>query len=297
MKRMKPATFTYLQPKTVEESLKYLAEFGDDAKVISGGQSLIPLLNMRLATPGYLIDLGGITDLKNIHADDETIFIGALTKQVDVERSPLIKEKCPLLHEAIRFIGNAQIRNRGTVGGSIAHADPSAELPCVLSALRGNIVIASDDDERIVTPDEFFLTYLLTSLEPNEIIKEIQFPVLSPTSGSAFVELSRTHGDFAIVCVAAVLDLDESGKITFARLAIGGASSVPLVMEDVETLLVGHSPDEELFRRAGEKVTELIEPDSDLHASAEYRRKVSSVLTIRALKMAAERAKKGGAQV
>jgi CO/xanthine dehydrogenase FAD-binding subunit len=291
---MKPAPFNYLRPKTTEEALSYLAEYGEDAKVLSGGQSLIPLLNMRLSTPEYLIDLGGINELNYINLENETLSIGALTRHVDVERSSLIKEKCPLLYEAIRFVGHRQIRNRGTVGGSIAHADPSAELPCVLSALRGNIVIVSSEEERVVTPEEFFLTYLLTTIEPNEIIKEIQFPVLSSTCGSAFIEISRTHGDFAMVEVAAVLDLDENDRISFARLAVGGASSVPCVLEEVEEFLIGHSPGEVIFKKAAEMVKGFIEPEGDLHATAEHRSQLSSVLTFRALNIAAERAKRGG---
>ncbi|MEH7253413.1 xanthine dehydrogenase family protein subunit M [Neobacillus niacini] len=291
---MKPAPFNYLRPETIEEALSYLSKYGEDAKVLSGGQSLIPLLNMRLSTPEYLIDIGGVKGLNYINLENETLSIGALTRHVDVERSSLIREKCPLLYEAIRFVGHGQIRNRGTIGGSIAHADPSAELPCVLSALRGNIVIANSDEERVVSPEEFFLTYLLTTIEPNEIIKEVQFPVLSPTCGSAFVEISRTHGDFAMVEVAAVLDLDENGRISFARLAVGGASSVPCVLEEVEEFLIGHSPSEGIFKQASEKVKDFIDPEGDLHASEDHRRQLSSVLTFRALNIAAKRAKRGG---
>lgn len=290
---MKPAKFNYLRPTTVEEALELLSKYGEDAKILSGGQSLIPLLNMRLSTPHYLIDLSQVAELKYIRTDNDTINIGTLTRQIEVERSALVKESCPLLHEAIRFIGHTQIRNRGTVGGSIAHADPSAELPCVLSALRGKIVIASLEEERTVTPEEFFLTYLLTTIEPTEMVKEVQFPVLSPTSGYAFVELSRRQGDFALVEVASVLDLDENGLISLSRLAVGGASPVPCVLEEVEAFLIGHPPSDALFLEASEKVKGLIDPEDDIHGSADYRRHLASVLSLRALNMAAERAMKG----
>ena len=172
---MKPAKFEYLRPDTLQEALQLLDEYGEDAKIISGGQSLIPLLNMRLSTPNYLIDISRVENLEYIREENDYIAIGALTKHAQVERSELIKEKCALLSEAVRSVGNRQIRNLGTMGGTIAHADPSAEIPCVLSALRGEIVIANAEEERIVSPDEFFLTYLLTSLEPTEMVKEVPF--------------------------------------------------------------------------------------------------------------------------
>lgn len=290
---MKPAKFHYLRPSTFEEALELLWKYGEEAKIISGGQSLIPLLNMRLSTPSYLIDLGNIENLNYINKVDDAIHIGAMTKHTDVENSSLIKENCPLLQEAIRFIGNRQIRNRGTIGGSIAHADPSAELPCVLSALRGKIVIANLEEERTVSPDEFFLTYLLTTIEPTEMVKEIQFPVLSPTSGYAFVELCRREGDFALVEVASVIDLDKNGLISFSRLAVGGVNPIPCVLEEVEEFLIGQEPSEVLFLEASEKVKELIDPEDDMHGSADYRRQLASVLTNSALSIAVERASKG----
>lgn len=289
---MKPAKFHYLRPSTTEEALELLWKYGDEAKIMSGGQSLIPLLNMRLSAPDYLIDLNMVEELKYIRPGDGTVHIGTLTRQADIERSSLIKQSCPILQEATSFIGHKQIRNRGTVGGSIAHADPSAELPCVLSALRGKIVIASLEEERTVAPEEFFLTYLLTAMEPTEMVKEVQFPVLSKTSGYAFVELSRREGDFALVAVASVLDLDDDGVISLSRLAIGGANPVPVALEEVETFLTGQLPSKALFEEAAEKVKECIDPEDDMHGSSDYRRQLASVLTLRALNIALERTTK-----
>lgn len=290
---MKPAKFNYLSPTTLSEVIEYLEEYGEDAKILSGGQSLIPILNMRLSTPEYVIDIKNIEELKYIKDEDDTIKIGTLTKHVDVEKSSLIAQRCPIIAEAIHFIGHSQIRNRGTIGGSIAHADPSAELPCLISALRGEIVIEGAMGERVVSPDEFFLTYMLTSLDVSELVKEVRFPVLSPTSGYAFVEIARRHGDFALVEVAAVIDLDSAGRISLARLAVGGAGPVPCVLEDIEEFLIGELPTEEIIEAASEQVKDYLEPDSDLHGSVEYRVQLGTVLTKRALKIAFDRAKQG----
>lgn len=277
----------------MEEAVHYLSEYGEDAKVLSGGQSLIPLLNMRLSTPKYLIDIGRAEGLSYIKEDGESLVIGTLTKHTEIEKSELVKGKCPLLSEAIRWVGHEQIRNRGTVGGSIAHGDPSAELPCVLTALRGEIVIVDVNGEEIVSPEDFFLTYMLTSLQPDQLVKEIRFPRIKPTCGSAFVEVARRHGDFGLVEVAAVVDLCEDGRFSDVKLAIGGVNSVPTLLEDVERLLVGKEPTEEIFNEAGDLTMELVEPESDLHGTAEYRRELSGTMVIRALKQATDRAQGG----
>ncbi|MGE6612629.1 FAD binding domain-containing protein [Peribacillus sp. NPDC076916] len=290
---IKPAKFNYLRPSSLEEAVHYLSEYGEDAKILSGGQSLIPLLNMRLSTPKYLIDIGRAEGLSYIQEEGESLVIGALTKHREIEKSELVKEKCPLLSEAIRWVGHEQIRNRGTVGGSIAHGDPSAELPCVLTALRGGVVIADVNGEEIVSPEDFFLTYMLTSLQPDQLVKEIRFPILKPTSGSAFVEVARRHGDFGLVEVAAVVDLSEDGSFSEVKLAIGGVNSVPTALGDVERLLVGKEPTEESYKDASVLTMEMIEPESDLHGTAEYRRELSGTMVIRALKQATIRAQGG----
>lgn len=290
---MKPAPFEYLCPTTLEEVLENLSEYGEEAKVLSGGQSLIPVLNMRLSTPRYVIDMGRVKDLDYIREENDNIIIGARVRHRDVERSTIIKERCPLLTEAIQSVGHPQIRSRGTIAGSIAHADPSAELPCVLSALRGEIVIASADEERIEAPEDFFLTYLMTTLQPHELIKEIRFPCLSKTSGYAFLELARRHGDFALVGVASIVDLDENGLIRDVKLAVCGAHPVPCVLAEVEDDLIGKAPSDQLFAEAGERAKDYLDAEGDLHGSKEYRLHLASVLTKRALAVAVSRCKGG----
>lgn len=291
---MKPAVFNYLRPTSLQEALEYLETHGDDAKILSGGQSLIPTMNMRLSTPKVLIDITRIEDLKYIRHEGDYIAIGAIAKHKDIENSEIISELCPLLTEAVQWIGHAQIRTRGTVGGSIAHGDPSAELPCVISALRGEIVIANaDGTEEVLSPEEFFLTYMLTALQPDQMVKEVRFPIIPKQSGYAFVEIARRHGDFGLAEVAAVIDLDLEGKFEHVRVAVGGVNSTPTVLEAVEEYLVGEKPTEEVYKQVINLVEESVDPETDLHGTAEYRRELAGVLTVRALKIAVERAKGG----
>ncbi|MEH7111717.1 xanthine dehydrogenase family protein subunit M [Neobacillus niacini] len=290
---MKPPKFSYLRPNNLLEALEMLAEYGDEAKIMSGGQSLIPLLNMRLSTPAYIIDIGRVEELKGIRDEEDTIVIGGMTRHADVEKSPLIREKCPLLSEGIRWVGHNQIRTRGTIGGSIAHADPSAELPCMLTALRGEIVIVSNEEEMIFSPQEFFLSYLLTSLEPNQLVKEIRFPKIKKGSGYAFEEVARRHGDFALVEVAAVIELNTDGTIADAKIALGGANSVPFIPEETEGFLIGKLPDDSILKEAAVLQLDELDPEGDIHGSKEYRRYLSGVLLERALYKAVERAREG----
>jgi CO/xanthine dehydrogenase FAD-binding subunit len=280
---MKPAKFEYLRPKTIEEAVQYLADYGDDAKVISGGQSLIPVLNMRLSTPKYLIDVSRIKELSYIKKEGSVLAIGALTKHFEVEESDVVSKFCPLLSEGIKHVGHPQIRSLGTIGGSIAHGDPSAELPCMLSALRGEIVIISAEGERTVPTDEFFLTYLLTSLEPTELVKEIRFPCIDENHGYAFTEITRRHGDFALVEVAAVVGLDEVGNFSFVQLAVGGAGPIPTVLEEIEEELIGKESTEQVIMEALTSLEDYLDPEGDLHSTAEYRVHLASVLTKRTL--------------
>lgn len=290
---MKPPKFSYLKPTNLPQALEWLADYGDDAKILSGGQSLIPLLNMRLSTPKYIIDLSRVQEVKGITEEEDTIVIGGMTRHVEVENSQLIKEKCPLLTEGIRWVGHSQIRNRGTVGGSIAHADPSAELPCMLSALRGEIVIVSQEEELILSPEEFFLSYLLTTLEPNQLIKEIRFPKMNKGAGYAFEEVARRHGDFALCEVAAVIELDIDGSIKDTKIALGGANSVPFVPEETEEFLIGKEPTESIIKEAAILQLDELDPEGDIHGSKEYRRQLSGVLLERALNKAVNRAREG----
>ncbi|MBM4763655.1 xanthine dehydrogenase family protein subunit M [Bacillus sp. B15-48] len=290
---MKPGKFNYLRPATLSEALNLLEEYGEEAKIISGGQSLVPVLNMRLSQPQYLIDVSRIEELNYIRKEDSYIAIGALTKHYQVEDSEIISKHCPLLSEGIEYVGHPQIRTLGTIGGSIAHADPSAELPCILSALRGEIVIASTDGERTVETDEFFLTYLLTSLEPTELVKEIRFPIIDEKDGCAFIEMTRRHGDFALVEAAAVVGLDEDGNFSRVKLAVGGASPVPAVLEDIEEALIGKPPLQDVIEEILQELDDYLDPEGDLHATADYRIHLAKVLTKRALITAVNRTPKG----
>ena len=291
---MKPPRFAYHDPSTRSEVLALLETYTDDAKVLAGGQSLVPLLNMRLAQPAHLLDINRLPDLTYIREVNGGLAIGSLTRQCDIERSSLVRRLCPLLAEAIPFIGHAPIRSRGTVGGSLAHADPAAELPAVLLALGGYVHAESHTGSRQIPAEAFFVSQLQTSLTPTELLTEAWFPIAPLRSGAAFVEVSRRHGDFALVGVAAQLTLHENGTIAAAHLALMGVAATPVRAEAAEVSLLGQHPDEEAFTAAAKQITADLDPDTDLHASAEYRRSVAVVLVNRALHTAANYAHQGG---
>jgi carbon-monoxide dehydrogenase medium subunit len=285
---VKPPRFTYHDPTALPEVLGLLDQLGADAKVLAGGQSLIPLLNMRMAHPKHLIDLNRIAELAYLDERDGGIAIGAMTRHRAAERSPLVRERCPLLAQAVGQIGHVQIRSRGTVGGSIAHADPAAELPAVLAALDGRVTLAGPAGQRVVKPEDFFVTYLTTSAAPGELLTEVWFPALPPRTGQAWLELARRHGDYALVGLGASLTLDSDGTIAEARLALTGVGPTPVRARATEERLKGERPGPALFAEAGRLVAREVEPDSDIHATAEYRRHVAGILTLRALQRAAE---------
>ena len=287
---MKPPRFDYLSPRSFDEALGVLAQHGDEAKVLAGGQSLVPLLNFRLVRPAYLVDLNDVDGLAGIRIDDGHLAIGAMTRQRAVERSPLVRERCPLLAEAMPQIGHVQIRNRGTIGGSLAHADPASELPAVVAALDGELVLQSARGQRVLKPEQFFVGYLTTAAAPDELLVEVRVPVAPPRTGSAFLEVSRRHGDFALVGVAATVTLDEAGVCTAAAIALTGVGPTPVLGREAARALVGVRPAPAAFETAGRSVAERVQPDSDLHASSDYRRQLAYVLTRRALALAAERA-------
>ncbi len=292
---MKPPRFEYFAPTSVEEALALLAEHGEEAKVLAGGQSLVPLLNFRLVRPAYLVDLNEISGLDGIREEDGWLVIGGMTRQRALEQSTLVSERCPLLADAMPQIGHAQIRNRGTIGGSLAHADPAAELPAVVAALEGELVVRSRRGRRVVTPEKFFLAYLTTALEPAELLVEIRLPATPPRTGTAFLEVSRRHGDFALVGVAATVTLDEGGVCTRSAVALTGVGPTPVVARAAAQTLVGVTPTPAALEEVGRRVSASVRPDSDLHASHEYRKHVAGVLTRRALARAAERATHAGA--
>ncbi len=286
---MKPAAFEYFAPRTVKEAVAILAEHADQAKVLAGGQSLVPLMNMRLARPGVIVDINHISALAYITATRSALRIGALTRQRTAETSRLVAERCPLLRDALRLVGHVQIRNRGTIGGSIAHADPAAELTAVLVALGGDVTAVGPRGRRVIAAPDLFVTYLTTALDPHEVLTEVRFPTLPPGAGWSWMEIARRHGDFALAGVGVVLRV-RRGAIADARIALTGVGPTPVRATQAERLLGGRRPSEALWTEAAEAVRAAVEPDGDIHASAEYRRHVAGVLTQRALREALGRA-------
>jgi aerobic carbon-monoxide dehydrogenase medium subunit len=287
---VKPARFEYFCPRTVDEAVDLLARYGDEGKVLAGGQSLVPLMNMRLARPAVIIDINRIDGLGDLRERNGILRFGALTRQRAAERSPVVAERCPLLRDALRLVGHAQIRNRGTLGGSIAHADPAAELTAILSALDGEVTARSARGTRTIAAADLFVTYLTTALDPRELIVEIRIPALSPGAGWSWMEIARRHGDFALAGVGVVLVI-RRGMIAEARIALTGVGPTPVRGGAAERLLVGHAPSDTLWTEAAEAVRAAVTPDGDIHASAEYRKHVAGVLTQRALREALSRTK------
>lgn len=288
---MKPAPFAYAAPRGLAEALSLVREYGAEGKVLAGGQSLVPLLAMRLARPAVLIDINRVRQLDYIR-DGREVRIGAMTRQGTAEVSTVVQRRLPLLAEALGYIGHPQIRNRGTIGGTLAHADPSAELPAVLSALDGRVLLRSTRGTRTLGAHEFFLSYLTTALAPDELLVEVRLPS-HERAGSAFVEVARRHGDYALVGVAAVVDV-EDGRIARARLAFTGVGAGPVRIGELEQAVAGKPADVETLTEAGRIASARLDPEPDIHASAEYRREVAGVLTERALRLAVDRAGKRG---
>ncbi len=295
---MKPAAFLYAAPETVEETLALLDQYGADAKLLAGGQSLMPLLNMRLARPAVIVDLNRVSALDYVVSVDRDrgdgeggeVRIGAMTRQRAAERSPVVATHLPLVAEALRWVGHAQIRNRGTIGGSLAHADPSAELPAVAAALGATFVVTGREGERSLGSDEFFVGYLTTAIGPTEVLTGIRFPAMARGAGHAFVEVSRRHGDFALVGAAAVVHPAGGGRYRDVRLVFTGVGPTPVRIKEAEAALEGQKFEEGLLAGIARLVADRLDPESDIQASAEYRKHVAGVLTRRALAAAAARA-------
>lgn len=287
---MKPPRFAYHDPTSVDETLGLLATHGEDGKILAGGQSLVPLLNFRLARPGHLIDINRIGALAGIRRRSGTLHIGAMTRQSTMERSRLVAENWPLLTEALTFVAHAQIRNRGTVGGSVAHADPAAELPTAFTALDASFKAVSRRGERTIAADDFFVTHLTTALEPDEALVEIRVPPLPDGTGHAFTEFARRHGDFALGGAAVLITLDSAGKCERAAVALLGAAPTPLRARAAEELLLGERVDERVAREAASRAVEGISPTGDIHGSSEYRRELIEVMVRRGIEKATERA-------
>jgi carbon-monoxide dehydrogenase medium subunit len=292
---MKPAPFKYYAPTSVEGALARLAEHGWDAKVLAGGQSLIPMMNFRLAQPMVLVDLNNIPELSYIRpAKDGGLAIGAMTRQREVELDPAVAERAPMIHEAMPKIAYPQIRSRGTLGGSIAHADPSAELVAASVALDGRFRLRRQAGERWVSADEFFVGLFTTVLEPEELLVEVAIPAMPPRSGWSLLEVARRHHDFALVGVTAVVALDKRGQCDYVRLVYFSVGDGPVEAHRAAALLKGSMPSPELIKEAAETAGEVdTDPNSDINASSDYRRHLVKVLGRRALTQAFERAEGG----
>jgi carbon-monoxide dehydrogenase medium subunit len=290
---MKPSPFEYFAPASVAEAIGLLERYGEEAKVLAGGQSLIPMMNFRVARPQILVDINLVKELDYIREEKDELIIGSLTRERAVEVSPLVQKRCPILAEAISYIGHLPIRTRGTMGGSLVHADPTAEIPVVVSALEGKMKVAGPSGERTLRAEEFFVTYLTSALEPSEILVEVRIPTLPPNTGWSFMEFSRRHGDFGIVSVAALLFMGSQGRCRKASLALGGVAPSPLRAREAEKLLSGQVITEALIMEAGVLAAQATEPESDYHASAEYRRDLAKVFTQRSLQQAWNKIKGG----
>jgi CO/xanthine dehydrogenase FAD-binding subunit len=288
---VKPPPFEYHDPESVAEALSLIAELGEDAKVLAGGQSLVPLLNFRLARPTALVDLNRIGELDTIAADGGSIRIGAMTRQATLERSREVAARIPLLTECVRWIGHSQIRNRGTVGGSIAHADPAAELPLVLTTLEARFELASARGRRSLRGEELFVTHLTTALAPDELLVAIDVDVPPAGTGWAFEEFARRHGDFALGRAAVLLRLDAGGGVETARIGMLAAADTPLRAHAAEQALVGVTVDEATAEETAELAVADVAPTGDIHGGTEYRRGLLRAMVRRALLAADVRAR------
>jgi CO/xanthine dehydrogenase FAD-binding subunit len=284
---MKLPAVDYEAPTTIAEAIDLLAEHQDEASVLAGGQSLIPLLALRLARPATLIDINALRELAGVSAANGSVSIGAMTREYVAEESPVIADAVPLLAAALPLIGHEAIRSRGTIGGSLAHADPSAELPAVALALDAEIVVRSQAGERVIPANQWFEGFLATSRRADELLVGVRFPAAASGTGVTFQEIARRHGDFAIVGLAASVTLSE-GVITDARLAFAGVSDVPVRVAEAEDLLRGERPSASLFEEAARRATADLDPPADLHGTADYRKKVAATLVRRGLQVAVD---------
>ncbi|HZV51809.1 MAG TPA: xanthine dehydrogenase family protein subunit M [Candidatus Dormibacteraeota bacterium] len=289
---MKPPPFVYHAPGTVAEAATLLHEAGEEGRVLAGGQSLIPLMNFRLARPGHLVDITSVRELDYIRAEDGRLRIGAAARQAAVERDPAAAERAPLLVEALGFVGHEPIRHRGTVVGSLAHADPAAEIPAVALAMEAELTAVHAQGERRIAASEFFTGPFSTGLETGELLTEVSFPVWPPGTGHAFVEFARRHGDFAVAGAAVLLHLDGE-VVDRVAIALCGVAGTPVRATEAERRLLGERPTPAVMAEAAEVATSRLSPASDVHGSSDYRRQVARAYVRRALALAAERARGG----
>ena len=285
-----PAAFDYHPATSVDEAIALLQQYGDEAKLLAGGHSLLPTMKLRLAQPGHLIDLGRISGLSYIREDGGVVAVGAMTRYVDIERSEVLKKHFALLPEGVAQIGDPQVRNRGTIGGSIAHSDPAADTPGIVLALKADIVAKGPNGVRTIKADDFFMDLFQTALQPDEVITEIRFPKPPVHTGSAYMKLANKASHYAVVGCAAVVTLDGNGTCTTASVVITGASVKPTRASAVEAGLVGKKLDEATIANAASHAADGLELVSDIHGSQEYRAQMATVLARRVVARAAERA-------
>jgi len=287
---MIPGPFRYRRAESLEEAISLLAQLGTDAKVLSGGQSLIPMMKFRLAEPSYIVDINRVPGLDFIEERDGVLRIGALVRESALERSTLVRERYPILHDTAEVIADPLVRNLATVGGNLAHGDPANDHPATMLALRAQVVARGPNGERVIPIDDFFVDTFVTALQPDEILTEIRIPAPPPRSGGAYLKFERKVGDYAIAAAAVFLALDEAGRIAQAGIGLTNLAYKPLRAVDAERVLIGETPSEELFRHAAELAAQATDPVSDLRGPAEYKRAVARTMTIRALRRALERA-------
>jgi carbon-monoxide dehydrogenase medium subunit len=284
---MKPPPFSYHDPRTVAEAVGLLGRL-ENAKLLAGGQSLMPMLNMRFVLPDHVIDLNRVEGLSFIREAGDTLEIGAMTRQRELEFSDVVAARCPLMAEAIRLVGHRQTRNRGTIGGSLCHLDPSAELVSVAAVHDATVTVSGPNGERQVAFADFPVAFMTPAIELNEILTSVRFPLWPKGHGYAFQEFARRHGDFAITSAAVLLTEDSAGKIKRAAVVIGGMGTVPIRATELEQALIGQAPDDKLLREACETCRKF-EAIDDVHAPASYRQHLATVMSRRALEQARAR--------
>jgi len=291
---MKPAPFKYVRASSLDHALSVKAEYGDEARFLAGGQSLIPSMNFRLARPSVLIDINGLAELASIDRGERQITVGALTRYATLERDRDFLRACPLFADALPHIAHPQIRNRGTIGGNLSHADPASELPAVALAMKARMKLRSVRGERELEASEFFVGLLTTDIQDDEMLAEIVIPLPPASTGATFMEVARRRGDFALAGVAAMVSLDGEGSCTDVRLTCCGVGDTPVDVSGAAASLVGSSCSDQAIAAVAADVQQAIAPAGNVHASADYQRHVAGVLTQRALRTARERARHGG---
>lgn len=287
---MIPGPFSYRRAASLEEAIALLQQYGGDAKVLSGGQSLIPMMKFRLAEPAVIVDINRIPGLDTIEERNGTLSIGGLVREVALERSPLIRQRYPIIADTAEVIADPLVRNLATIGGNLAHGDPANDHPATMLALRAEVVARGPGGERTIPIDAFFVDTFTTALAPDEILTEIRVPAPLPRSGGAYMKFERKVGDYAVAAAAAFLVLDEAGRITRSGIGLTNVYYKPLRAEAAENALLGQEPSDELFRTAAELTAQAADPSSDLRGPAEYKRAVARTMTLRALRKALSRA-------